>query len=148
MTKVGMACDHAGFELKEYIKQVLEGKGYSVEDFGTHSTASMDYPDTAHPLAKAVEDGDVDFGVAMCGSGNGITMTLNKHQGIRAALCWAPDIAALAKQHNNANILSMPARFISKEEAVAILEAYLGAEFEGGRHQKRIDKIPCCKLGD
>ncbi len=148
MTKVGMACDHAGFELKEYIKQVLEGKGYSVEDFGTHSTASMDYPDTAHPLAKAVEDGDVDFGVAMCGSGNGITMTLNKHQGVRAALCWAPDIAALAKQHNNANILSMPARFISKEEAVAILEAYLGAEFEGGRHQKRIDKIPCCKLGD
>ena len=143
-----MACDHAGFELKEYIKQVLEGKGYSVEDFGTHSTASMDYPDTAHPLAKAVEDGDVDFGVAMCGSGNGITMTLNKHQGVRAALCWAPDIAALAKQHNNANILSMPARFISKEEAVAILEAYLGAEFEGGRHQKRIDKIPCCKLGD
>ena len=142
MTKVGMACDHAGFELKEYIKQVLEGKGYSVEDFGTHSTASMDYPDTAHPLAKAVEDGDVDFGVAMCGSGNGITMTLNKHQGVRAALCWAPDIAALAKQHNNANILSMPARFISKEEAVAILEAYLGAEFEGGRHQKRIDKIP------
>ena len=148
MTKVGMACDHAGFELKEYIKQVLEGKGYSVEDFGTHSTASMDYPDTAHPLAKAVEDGDVDFGVAMCGSGNGITMTLNKHQGVRAALCWAPDIAALAKQHNNANILSMPARFISKEEAVAILEAYLDAEFEGGRHQKRIDKIPCCKLGD
>ena len=148
MTKVGMACDHAGFELKEYIKQVLEGKGYSVEDFGTHSTASMDYPDTAHPLAKAVEDGDVDFGVAMCGSGNGITMTLNKHQGVRAALCWAPDIAALAKQHNNANILSMPARFISKEEAVAILEAYLGAKFEGGRHQKRIDKIPCCKLGD
>ncbi len=148
MTKVGMACDHAGFELKEYIKQVLEGKGYSVEDFGTHSSESMDYPDTAHPLAQAVEAGDVDFGVAMCGSGNGITMTLNKHQGVRAALCWDPEIASLAKRHNNANILSMPARFISKEEAVAILEAYLNAEFEGGRHQRRIDKIPCCKLGD
>jgi len=148
MKTVGMACDHAGFELKEYIKGILEGKGYSVKDFGTHSSESMDYPDTAHPLAQAVEAGDVDFGVAMCGSGNGITMTLNKHQGVRAALCWDPEIASLAKRHNNANILSMPARFISKEEAVAILEAYLNAEFEGGRHQRRIDKIPCCKLGD
>ena len=145
---IGMASDHAGFEMKEALKPMLSEMGYEIKDFGAHSTESMDYPDTAHPLAKAVEDGDVDFGVAMCGSGNGITMTLNKHQGVRAALCWAPDIAALAKQHNNANILSMPARFISKEEAVAILEAYLGAEFEGGRHQKRIDKIPCCKLGD
>lgn len=148
MKTVGMACDHAGFELKEYIKGILEGKGYSVKDFGTHSSESMDYPDTAHPLAQAVEAGDVDFGVAMCGSGNGITMTLNKHQGVRAALCWDPEIASLAKRHNNANILSMPARFISKEEALAILEAYLSAEFEGGRHQRRIDKIPCCKLGD
>ena len=148
MKTVGMACDHAGFELKEYIKGILEGKGYSVKDFGTHSSESMDYPDTAHPLAQAVEAGDVDFGVAMCGSGNGITMTLNKHQGVRAALCWDPEIASLAKRHNNANILSMPARFISKEEAVAILEAYLNAEFEGGRHQRRIDKMPCCKLGD
>ena len=143
MAKVGMACDHAGYELKEYIKQVLGEKGYQVTDFGTHSTASMDYPDTAHPLANAVEKGEVDFGVSMCGSGNGITMTLNKHQGIRAALCWCPEIAALAKQHNNANILSMPARFITREQAVAILEAYLGAQFEGGRHQARIDKIPC-----
>ncbi len=148
MKTVGMACDHAGFELKEYIKGILEGKGYSVKDFGTHSSESMDYPDTAHPLAQAVEAGDVDFGVAMCGSGNGITMTLNKHQGVRAALCWDPEIASLAKRHNNANILSMPARFISKDEAVAILEAYLSAEFEGGRHQRRIDKIPCCKFGD
>lgn len=148
MAKIGMACDHAGFELKEYIKQILTERGNEVRDFGTDSAESMDYPDTAHPLAEAVEAGDVDFGVAMCGSGNGITMTLNKHQGVRAALCWAPDIAALAKQHNNANILSMPARFISKEEAVAILDAYLDARFEGGRHQRRIDKIPCCKLGD
>ena len=138
-----MACDHAGYELKEYLKDLLTKRGYKVSDFGTNSPESMDYPDTAHPLASAVENGDVDFGVSMCGSGNGITMTLNKHQGVRAALCWQPEIAALAKQHNNANILSMPARFISKEEAVAILDAYLNAEFEGGRHQKRIDKIPC-----
>ena len=138
-----MACDHAGYELKEYLKDLLTKRGYTVSDFGTDSPESMDYPDTAHPLASAVENGDVDFGVSMCGSGNGITMTLNKHQGVRAALCWQPEIAALAKQHNNANILSMPARFISKEEAVAILDAYLNAEFEGGRHQRRIDKIPC-----
>lgn len=138
-----MACDHAGYELKEYIKGILAAKGYKVTDFGTNSPQSMDYPDTAHPLANAVERGEVDFGVSMCGSGNGITMTLNKHQGVRAALCWCPEIAALAKQHNNANILSMPARFISRQQALAILEAYLGAQFEGGRHQKRIDKIPC-----
>ncbi|MBQ9583056.1 MAG: ribose 5-phosphate isomerase B [Bacteroidales bacterium] len=143
MATVGMACDHAGYELKEYIKGILAAKGYKVTDFGTNSPQSMDYPDTAHPLANAVERGEVDFGVSMCGSGNGITMTLNKHQGVRAALCWCPEIAALAKQHNNANILSMPARFISRQQALAILEAYLGAQFEGGRHQKRIDKIPC-----
>ena len=143
MAKVGMACDHAGYELKEYLKKVLARKGYEVVDFGTNSPESMDYPDTAHPLAEAVEAGKVDFGVSMCGSGNGITMTLNKHQKVRAALCWKPEMAALAKQHNNANILSMPARFISRKMAVRILEAYLGAEFEGGRHQRRIEKIPC-----
>ncbi len=143
METIGIASDHAGFELKEYIKKVLAKKGYTVRDFGTDSPESMDYPDTAHPLAAAVEAGEVDFGVAMCGSGNGITMTLNKHQGVRAALCWQPEIALLAKQHNNANIISMPARFISRKMAVRILEAYLGAQFEGGRHQRRIDKIPC-----
>ena len=143
MAKVGMACDHAGYELKEYLKKVLSRKGYEVVDFGTNSPESMDYPDTAHPLAEAVEAGKVAFGVSMCGSGNGITMTLNKHQKVRAALCWKPEIAALAKQHNNANILSMPARFISRRMAVRILEAYLGAQFEGGRHQRRIEKIPC-----
>ncbi|MBO4557602.1 MAG: ribose 5-phosphate isomerase B [Bacteroidales bacterium] len=145
MAKIGMACDHAGYELKEYIKALLEERGNKVEDFGTFSAESMDYPDTAHPLAFAVEGGKVDFGVAMCGSGNGITMTLNKHQGVRAALCWDPEIASLAKRHNNANILSMPARFLTKEQAVRILDAYLDAEFEGGRHQKRIDKIPVPK---
>ena len=145
MAKVGMACDHAGYELKEYLKKVLAKRGYQVIDFGTNSPESMDYPDTAHPLAEALEAGKVDFGVSMCGSGNGITMTLNKHQKVRAALCWKPEIAALAKQHNNANILSMPARFISRRMAVRILDAYLSAKFEGGRHQIRIEKIPCCK---
>lgn len=139
---VGMASDHAGYELKEYLKNLLKEKGYEVKDFGTNSPESMDYPDTAHPLAEAVEKGEAAFGVAMCGTGNGISMTLNKHQGVRAALCWSPEIAALAKQHNNANILSLPARFVTKEEATAIVNAYLSASFEGGRHQRRIDKIP------
>lgn len=143
MAKIGMACDHAGYELKEYLKKVLVKRGNEVVDFGTNSPESMDYPDTAHPLAEALEAGKVDFGVSMCGSGNGITMTLNKHQKVRAALCWKPEIAALAKQHNNANILSMPARFISRKMAVRILDAYLEAKFEGGRHQRRIEKIPC-----
>ena len=143
MAKVGMACDHAGYELKEYLKKVLAKRGYQVIDFGTNSPESMDYPDTAHPLAEAVEAGKVDFGISMCGSGNGITMTLNKHQKVRAALCWKPEIAALAKQHNNANILSMPARFISRRMAVRIMDAFLNAKFEGGRHQRRIEKIPC-----
>lgn len=120
----------------------MKERGYEVEDFGTHSTDSCDYPDFAHPAAKAVESGECDFGIAMCGSGNGIQMTLNKHQGIRAALCWLPELASLARQHNNANILVLPARFISRDEAVKILDAYLAAEFEGGRHQRRIDKIP------
>lgn len=139
----GMAADHAGYTMKEALKSLLEERGYEIKDFGTHSEESMDYPDVAHPLAEAVENGSVDFGVALCGSGNGISITLNKHQGVRAALCWKPELAALAKQHNNANVLSLPARFISLEEAKAIVAAYLDAEFEGGRHQRRIDKIPC-----
>jgi ribose 5-phosphate isomerase B len=140
--KVGMASDHAGFQMKEYLKSLLHDKGYEVVDFGAYSSDSMDYPDTAHPLARAVENKEVDFGIAMCGSGNGISMTLNKHQGIRAALCWTPELGALAKQHNNANILSLPARFITEEMARDIVKAYITAEFEGGRHQRRIDKIP------
>lgn len=140
--KVAFASDHAGYELKQYLIGIMKERGYEVEDFGTHSTDSCDYPDFAHPAAKAVESGECDFGIAMCGSGNGIQMTLNKHQGIRAALCWLPELASLARQHNNANILVLPARFISCDEAVKILDAYLAAEFEGGRHQRRIDKIP------
>lgn len=140
--KVAFASDHAGYELKQKLENYMKSKGYEVVDFGTHSTESCDYPDFAHPAAEAVEKGECAFGIAMCGSGNGISMTLNKHQGIRAALCWLPELAALAKQHNNANILVLPARFISYEEAVKIVDAYLDATFEGGRHQRRIDKIP------
>lgn len=140
--KIAFASDHAGYELKEILKSMMENKGYETVDFGTHSTESCDYPDYAHPCAVAVESGECEFGIAMCGTGNGISMTLNKHQGIRAALCWKPEIAALAKQHNNANILVLPARFISIQEAEQIVEAFLTSEFEGGRHQRRIDKIP------
>ena len=143
MAKIGLASDHAGFELKEYLKNYLDAKGFDIFDFGTFSTESVDYPDMAHPLANSVELGEVDFGIAMCGSGNGISITLNKHQGVRAALSWNPEIAALAKRHNDANILTLPARFITFEEAVKIVDAYLSATFEGGRHQRRIDKIPC-----
>lgn len=142
MRKVALASDHAGFELKERISLYLNDKGYEAVDFGTRSTDSCDYPDYAHPAADAVEAGDCEFGIAICGSGNGIAMTLNKHQQIRAALCWLPELASLAKQHNNANVLVLPARFISEEEALKIVDAYLNAEFEGGRHQRRIDKIP------
>lgn len=147
MEKIAFASDHAGYELKLKLEKYVESKGYEIEDFGTDSEESCDYPDFAHPAAMAVEDGRCAFGIAMCGSGNGIQMTLNKHQCIRAALCWLPELAALAKQHNNANILVLPARFISYKEAVKIVDAYLDAKFEGGRHQRRIDKIPAtgCK---
>lgn len=142
---IGLACDHAAYELKEYLKTVLDSKGIEYKDFGCFSSESVDYPDFAHPLAEAVESGECYPGIAMCGTGNGISMTLNKHQGIRAALCWNEEIARLARQHNDANILSMPARFISKEEAVKIMEAFLSSDFEGGRHERRIKKIPLQK---
>ena len=140
--KIGIAADHAGFELKENLKKVLIEMGWEVIDFGTHSTDSMDYPDVAHPLALSVESAEAVKGIAICGSGNGISMTLNKHQGIRAALCWTPELAELAVKHNNANILSLPARFISEELAKEILLAYLNSDFEGGRHLDRVNKIP------
>lgn len=142
---IGLACDHAAYELKEYLKTVLDSKGIEYKDFGCFSSESVDYPDFAHPLAEAVESGECYPGIAMCGTGNGISMTLNKHQGIRAALCWNEEIARLARQHNDANILSMPARFISKEEAVKIMEAFLSSDFESGRHERRIKKIPLQK---
>lgn len=140
---IGIAADHAGYTLKETLAGYLRKNGYEVRDFGTHSTESMDYPDVAHPLAESIENGTCDRGIAICGTGNGISMTVNKHAGIRAALCWNREIAELARQHNDANILSLPARFITEEEALACLKAFLETGFEGGRHQRRIEKIPC-----
>lgn len=145
MKKIAFASDHAGYDLKKVLEQYVIDRGYEVVDFGTHSTESCDYPDYAHPAAEAIEKGECDFGICMCGSGNGIQMTLNKHQGIRAALCWLPEIAALAHAHNNANVLVLPARFVSEDEAKAIVDAYLDTPFEGGRHERRIEKIPVKK---
>lgn len=142
MKTIGICCDHAGFELKEFVKTWLEAKGWSYKDFGTNDTNSCDYADFAHPLANAVESGECYPGIAICGSGNGINMTLNKHQGVRAALCWTPEISSLARQHNDANVLVMPGRFISIEVAEQIMNEFFTTEFEGGRHQNRIDKIP------
>ena len=139
--KIGICNDHAGVEYKFAIIKHLEAKGIEVVNFGTDTTESMDYPDVAHPLARAVEDKTVDLGIALCGTGNGMAMTLNKHQGIRAGLAWNIEVGKLVKQHNNANVLVMPARFIPLETALEIVDAWLGEDFEGGRHQRRIDKI-------
>ncbi|MDD3357790.1 MAG: ribose 5-phosphate isomerase B [Parabacteroides sp.] len=142
MKKLGICSDHAGYELKEYLKQVLDEKGIAYQDFGTYSAESSDYPDFAHPMALAIESGEVYPGIAMCGSGNGIAMTLNKHQGIRAAISWEAELARLGRAHNDANVVVLPARFISREEAKKVIEAFLETPFEGGRHEKRICKIP------
>lgn len=140
--RIALAADHAGYKYKNELAELLKAEGYEIKDFGTNSEESMDYPDTAHPLASAVENGEFDFGFTLCGSGNGITMTANKHQNIRAALCWNAEIASLARSHNNANVCGIPARFISFEEVKEIAKVFLSTEFEGGRHQNRIDKIP------
>lgn len=141
--KIAIGSDHAGFVLKAKLSTILEAAGHNVKDFGCYSEDSIDYPDYAHPVANEVEQHVADLGVLICGSGNGISMTANKHQGIRCALCWTPEIASLARQHNDANILSLPARFISEELAIEILHAFLSAEFEGGRHATRVGKIAC-----
>ena len=140
---IAIASDHAGFELKKDIIFFLENQGINVKDFGTDSDKSVDYPDYAHPLANAVETESFDFGIAICGSGNGINITVNKHQGIRSALCWNTEISSLARKHNNANICALPARFISVELAKQIVDTFINEDFEGGRHQNRVDKIPC-----
>ena len=140
---IGLCSDHAGYELKQAIIDHLKTLGYECRDFGTHSTDRCDYPDFAHPCAAAVENGECACGIAMCGSGNGIAMTLNKHQGIRAAICWTPELASLAREHNDANVLVLPARFIPRETALAIVDTYLATDFAGGRHINRINKIPC-----
>ncbi|WP_071145066.1 RpiB/LacA/LacB family sugar-phosphate isomerase [Bacteroides ihuae] len=142
MKTIGICSDHAGFELKQFVKSWLEAKGWPYKDYGTYTAESCDYADFAHPLAYAIEAEECYPGIAICGSGNGINITLNKHQGIRAALCWIPEIAELARRHNNANILVMPGRFITTDEADVIMTTFFAAEFEGGRHQRRIDKIP------
>jgi ribose 5-phosphate isomerase B len=140
---IPIGADHAGFNLKGKIIQFLESKGYEVKDFGCFSEESIDYPDFAHPVAEMIEQNTGMLGILICGSGNGINMTANKHKGIRSALCWNAEIAELARQHNDANIVALPARFISEQEALEIIETFLGTAFEGGRHQRRIDKISC-----
>jgi ribose 5-phosphate isomerase B len=141
--KIALASDHAGFERKQVVIDYLKDKGIIFKDFGAYSSESSDYADWAHPMASAVESGEYDLGISLCGSGNGINMTVNKHQGIRSALCWTEEIARLARLHNDANILALPARFISDDEAKNMLEIFLTTEFEGGRHIQRIKKIPC-----
>jgi len=139
--KIAIGGDHAGFEYKQAIKTYLEKLGHTVEDFGPFSDDSCDYPDIAHPLAMSVETKKNELGIGICGSGNGINMTLNKHQEIRSALCWEVELARLARQHNNANVLALPSRFISIELAKKCVEAFVNEEFEGGRHEKRVNKI-------
>lgn len=141
--KIAIGADHAGFDYKEGIVPFLKKNGYTVKDFGTYSADSTDYADFAHPVASAVESKEFDLGILICGSGNGVAMTANKHQGIRAALCWQEELASLARQHNNANILCMPQRFVSYELAEKMVKAFLAASFEGGRHERRVDKISC-----
>jgi ribose 5-phosphate isomerase B len=143
MEKIAIGADHAGFEFKELLKKWLEKSGYAVKDFGTYSLESVDYPDFAHPVASAVESKEFDLGLLLCGSANGVAITANKHQGVRAALCWTEEVAELARQHNNANVVCIPARFVSYEVAQKILDRFLHSSFEGGRHGRRVDKISC-----
>lgn len=141
--KIAIGGDHAGFEYKGKLIEKLTSLGYEVKDFGPFSTASVDYPDYVHPLCSSIEKGEFELGIVICGSGNGVAITANKHQGIRAALCWNEDLAALARQHNNANVIALPARFISYEHAERLSEIFLSTDFEGGRHQNRVNKIAC-----
>lgn len=139
--RLAVGCDHAGFETKEQLVKYLRELGHEVKDFGTYSTESIDYPDYARPVAQSVANGTFELGIVLCGSGNGVNITANKTKGIRSALSWIPEIASLARQHNNANICAIPARFVSIDEAKAIATAFLEAEFEGGRHSNRVNKI-------
>ena len=138
---ISIACDHAGFELKEAVKAFLTENQYIVKDYGTNSADSVDYPDMVHPLGRDINNGVFERGIVICGTGNGVQMTVNKYPNVRCALCWIPEIAKLARQHNNANILSMPARFIDKDTAIEIVKVYLNTDFEGGRHERRVEKI-------
>lgn len=142
--KIAIGCDHAGIIYKDAIINFLKEKGHEVFDKGTYNTDSVDYPDYVHPVATAVESKEADYGVLLCGSGQGVCMTANKHQGIRASLCWQNDIARLCREHNDANIICMPARFISESMAIDMVDVFLGTAFEGGRHERRVNKIPVC----
>lgn len=139
---VGIACDHAGFPLKKYVIQYLESHGYQYKDYGTYSDMSCDYPDFAHSLAEGIESGEVYPGIGICGSGEGMAITLNKHQGVRAGLVWSPEISELIRQHNDANVIVLPGRFIDNKTAEKILDVFFKTTFEGGRHQRRTEKIP------
>lgn len=139
--KIAIGSDHAGFKYKQALVQHLQNN--QVKDFGTYSADSVDYPDFAHPVANAVESGEADFGILVCGSANGVAITANKHQGIRAAICWNEELAALARQHNNANVVCIPERFITLEEACKIVDRFLSTDFEGGRHANRVNKMTC-----
>ncbi|TRX50446.1 ribose 5-phosphate isomerase B [Fulvivirga sp. M361] len=143
MSKIAIGSDHAGYEYKGLIYEFLEKSGHSLKDYGTYSSESADYADFAHPVASAVEEGEYEKGILICGSANGVAMTANKHQGIRAAICWNTELAALARQHNDANILCIPARFVDTDMAKNMVKTFLSSDFEGGRHKRRIDKIGC-----
>lgn len=140
---IAIGSDHAGFEYKEDLISFLEGKGLAFKDFGTYSTDSVDYPDFAHPVASAVEEGEAAFGILLCGSANGVAITANKHQGIRAAICWGEELAKLAREHNNANVICIPARFVREGDAEKMVTLFMTTAFEGGRHSRRVDKIAC-----
>jgi len=140
---IALGCDHAGIDYKNAVKKWLEDIGYSTKDFGTYNTDSVDYPDFAHPTASSVETGEACFGILFCGSANGVAMTANKHAGIRAGLCWVTEVAELVRLHNDANMICVPARFVSLELAFEMIEKFIGTSFEGGRHQNRVNKITC-----
>lgn len=141
--KIGIGGDHAGYEYKGELIKYLESKGHKILDFGPNSADSVDYPDHVHPLAEAIEKNDLECGILICGSANGVAITANKHQGIRAGLCWNTEVASLIRQHNDANIICIPARFVSLDEAIQMIDVFVNTEFEGGRHQNRVDKIAC-----
>lgn len=141
MEKIGIASDHAGYELKSYLINKLREEGYEVVDFGTNSTESVDYPDFGHPLGKAIDNGELKRGIALCYSGNGMSIVMNRHKGVIASLCWSTELALLARKHNNANVCSLPAHFVTNEQAWEIVSLFLNTGFDGGRHQRRIEKI-------
>ena len=140
---IAIGADHAGYEFKSAILEILHNKGLAVKDHGTYSADSVDYPDFAHPVANAVQNGEAGLGILICGSGNGVAITANKHQDVRAALCWQADLAKLAREHNNANVLCVPARFVSLAVAEEMVNTFIDTQFEGGRHEKRVEKISC-----